>query len=148
MRHCLALVFRRIDLTEGDVPEPVKRPAGLRARGRRYWDSVIGEFDLTATELELLRETCRTLDDLDSLERAVRRDGVTVQGSTGQTRAHPALAEIRGLRVVLSRLAAQMQLPDEEGAAVPSAASLRAQKAANDRWAGVRQLRRDARGQA
>lgn len=124
----------------------VKRPSGLRARGRRYWDAVTADFDLEATELELLREACATLDEIDQLKAVVRKDGVTVAGSKGQVVTHPALTELRGMRLLLSRLAAQLDLPDEDGHAVPTATSLRAQKAANDRWTGVRQLRNGSRG--
>lgn len=146
MPHCLASIFRLVYATERDVAEDVKRPAGLRARGRRYWDAVTSEFNLTATELELLAEACRTLDEIDQLAKVLKTDGVTVAGSMGQVRTHPALIELRGLRMLLSRLTAQLSLPDEEGQAVPSAASLRAKKAADDRWAQVRQLRGGARG--
>jgi hypothetical protein len=123
------------------MAEDVKRPSGLRARGRRYWDAVTGEFDLASTELELLRELCGTLDEIDLLKAVLRKDGVTTAGSKGQVVAHPVLVELRGARLLLSRLAGQLDLPDEDGSTVPTAASLRAKKAATDRWANVRQMR-------
>lgn len=123
------------------MAEDVKRPVGLRARGKRFWDAVCAEYDLSGIELELLAELCRTLDELDLLSRVLRKDGVSASGSKGQLRMHPALIELRSSRLVVSRLAAQLDLPDDDGAAVRSATSLRASKAANDRWAGVRQIR-------
>jgi hypothetical protein len=110
------------------------RPARLRARGRGFWDATTGKYDLTAGEVQLLAEVCRTLDECEALSRALAADGVTVEGSKGQTRAHPALGELRAARVVLSRLLAQLQLPDDDGQAIPSAAALRSRTAAGQRW--------------
>jgi hypothetical protein len=46
-------------------------------------------FELSSSELELLVETCRLLDECESLSRAIGRDGMTVNGSAGQPRVHP-----------------------------------------------------------
>lgn len=112
----------------------VRRPARLRAKGRVLWDAVTAVYDLSDAELALLGEACRTLDQLEALDRQVAHDGLMVTGSMGQQRLHPALTEQRGLRLVLGRLLAQLALPDEEGQVIPSATSLRAREAAMHRW--------------
>jgi len=75
-----------------------------------------------------------TLDEIDALTAAIARDGVTVPGSAGQTRTHPAINEVRQHRLALGRLLAQLALPDLDGASIPKPTSLRASHAARTRW--------------
>lgn len=76
------------------------------------------------------------MDDLDNLAASVAEQGVMVLGSTKQTVVHPGLTEALGQRAVLHRLLAALALPDEDGAAVPSAQNIRAKRAAASRWRG------------
>jgi len=79
-------------------------PPDLGVRGRKFWRSTVASFELSGVELELLKECARLLDECESLRNAVDRDGVTVAGSAGQTRVHPALGELRQHRLaVMSR---------------------------------------------
>ncbi|AOT04942.1 hypothetical protein [Arthrobacter sp. U41] len=107
-------------------------PRELAPRGRKFWRLTVEVHELEPEELELLREACRTLDNLDALGRAIRVDGSMVKGSEGQSRIHPAFAEMRGAQVVLGRLLKQLAFPEPE--AEQSEASKRAQKAAQERW--------------
>ena len=100
-----------------------RKPNGLRAPGSRLWDSVLGDFDLEEHELALLVEAVRTVDLLDQLDAAVRRDGPLVEGPQG-TKAHPAAVEARQQRIALARLLAALRLPqgdegDEQAGARP-----------------------------
>src|SRR5215211_535862 len=76
-RSCHASRRREACDLSGRTPSP---PADLvaRGRGRRFWKSVLTEFEASPSELELLAEACRTLDEL---RRAVERDGAIVTGS-------------------------------------------------------------------
>lgn len=101
-----------------------KTPAGLDARGRRFWRAIVDAYDPSDSELELLLETCRTLDLVERLEAAVK------------SRPDPdpkIIAEIRAQRIALGRLLAQLAIP---AGAVESLTTLRARKAAQSRWAG------------
>jgi Phage terminase, small subunit len=111
-----------------------------RGRGRRFWKRIVGEWECSPAELELLSEVCRSLDELDALRRAVVKDGATVAGSRGQRRNHPALAELRQGRAELRRLLDALGTPQPLAAAaggdgVVSLTSRRAQRAARARWA-------------
>ncbi len=121
------------------MPSKPRPPTDLGARGRRFWQATMRTYDLSGPEQELLAEVCRLLDELDALQAVVDADGLTVTGSTGQVRVHPALNELRQHRLAVGRLLGQLELPDEDEQSVPSPASLRAAKAARARWA-----RRDA----
>ncbi|WP_336922375.1 P27 family phage terminase small subunit [Aquipuribacter sp. SD81] len=115
---------------------PRRAPAALGARGRRFWATTLGTFDLSDAEAELLAECCRLLDEIDALRRSVEQDGTTVRGSTGQPRVHPALAEVRQHRLALGRLLSQLDLPDEDGGVV-SPMRARSRRGHAARWGGA-----------
>lgn len=125
----------KLAVAKAQIP---RAPSGLKARGRRFWRETVAEHELSRPELALLEEIARTIDDIDLLHAAVRSDGVTTAGSTGQVRAHPALVELRAQRQVLGRLVAQLGLEDEDGTPqllTPATAKGRkGAKAANTRW--------------
>jgi hypothetical protein len=116
------------------TPRKPAAPADLGTRGRAFWRRTLAVFDLSEVELELLRECSRLLDECEALRGSVDVDGVTVKGSAGQVRVHPALSELRSHRLALGKLLAQLALPDEDMDALPSPTRARAQKAAATRW--------------
>jgi hypothetical protein len=123
------------------IPRP---SASLGAAGKALHVSICKAFDLEAgAELKLLELACCQADDIALLERAIKADGVTVTGSTGQSRLNPALAEVRQGRLALAKILGTLALPDEDD--VPrTASSRRAQMAANTRWARVERRRNGA----
>jgi terminase small subunit-like protein len=86
-------------------------PRGAKASGRRLWQSIMAEYELEQHELELLKEMCRTVDQLDDLAAIVAADGLMVRGPGLAERVHPAVVEARQLRIALARLAAALRLP-------------------------------------
>ena len=106
--------------TRPAMPSP---PEGTRAPGRRLWSSIVTEFELDEHEAALLVEAVRTVDLLDLLDAAVRRDGPMVDSPQG-LKAHPAAVEARQQRIALARLLAALRLPsgeagDEQASARP-----------------------------
>lgn len=96
----------------------MKRPDDLGPRGLGFWEATVARvddlgMDLTTDEREILTAAVRTLDEIDGLEEAIRKNGVTVDGSRGQQVAHPALSAVRAHRVVLGQLLKQLDLPEE-----------------------------------
>jgi hypothetical protein len=74
----------------------IQPPDGLEATGKQLWDSVVEVYALTPSETATLGEACRTADELDRLERAVRAlPDLMVTGSMGQLKPHPLLGEVR-----------------------------------------------------
>ncbi|MBA2531142.1 MAG: terminase [Nocardioidaceae bacterium] len=118
--------------------KPPRAPAGLARRGARFWRRVVGPFHLDDAETELLVEVCRALDECEALHAVVDEQGRTVAGSRGQVVAHPALSELRQTRLMLGRLLAQLELPDEDGDALRSPLQARGRRAATSRWGGAR----------
>jgi hypothetical protein len=90
---------------------------------------------LTAAEVEMLGQACRTCDELDRLEKAVRALAeLTTTGSTGQLKPHPLLAEVRTHRLLLERLTTALCLPDENEESAMRPGQKHAQRAARGRW--------------
>jgi hypothetical protein len=117
------------------MQDPLKPPTGLRATGRRLWLSVAERYVLTAAEVEMLGQACRTADELDRLERAVRAlPELTTTGSTGQLKPHPLLAEVRAHRLLLERLTTALYLPDEDQEVGLRPGQKHGQRAAEGRW--------------
>jgi hypothetical protein len=96
---------------------------------------VAGLYILTASEMEMLGQACRTADELDRLEKAVRKlPDLTTTGSTGQLKPHPLLEEVRRHRLLLERLTSALNLPDDTEEVGSRAGSRHARKAAEGRW--------------
>lgn len=117
----------------------VKAPVGLKAPGRRAWLAVTEVYELTVGELLVMEKYARTLDDVARVEAALIGEPLTTTGSTGQLRAHPLLAELRGMRALAASLLRMLDLPQEqEDGVVRSATSERKRAAAMVRWRGNR----------
>lgn len=126
-------------------------PKGLSVAGKALWRDVhaglSAAFELDERETALLAMAGRQADDVAELEAILKRDGLSVTGSTGQPRLHPAVAELRQGRLALARLLGGLELPNAEE--VPtSAASQRGRKAAEARWEQRRASRERAHGAA
>jgi len=128
-------------------PRP-KPPSDLGNAGRRLWSSIIADLaegmEFDARELAILAAAGRQADSIASLERAIRRDGTMVRGAAGQRRLNAAVTEVRQARVALARLLGELDLSDAASGS-QTAASRRARKAADTRWA-EHAARRAARG--
>lgn len=105
----------------------------LKARGRALWRNVMGKYVLDPAETALLHELCRTADELDALTAAMADQSPVVEGSQGQPRAHPLLAEIRQHRRVAENLAVALALP-VDGESIGRRRSANAKAAAHARW--------------
>lgn len=108
-------------------------PSGLGRSGRALWRDLQGEFGFAAHELAILVQVCRIVDRLDAIEAELAGATLTVEGSTGQPKAHPLLAEQRAQMRVLESLsrALSIPLPSED---VGRRRSPTAREAALQRW--------------
>jgi hypothetical protein len=127
-----------IPIGHAEPPAPPRAPAKLGAAGRKLWRSVTDAFELDAAELTTLEATCRTLDDLGRLEKALADAPVEVIGSTGQKRPNGLFAEVRASRLALVRLLQALDVGDAEQAGGGSARSNAGRRMARARWAGRR----------
>lgn len=111
-------------------------PKDLGSRGRKFWLDITAAFELERDETELLLEICRAMDLADALAAVLAAEGHTTEGSRGQRVAHPVIAPLTTVRGQLSRMLAQLGLPDQDAVALASPASTQARRAAQARWRG------------
>src|SRR3954451_15644018 len=85
--------------------EPEVEPYVGGSPGTRLWTHVLDEFEMSETELVLLREACRTADAVEELHGYVDEEGVMLDG-----RPNPALVELRQQRILLARLVVALRV--------------------------------------
>jgi hypothetical protein len=88
-------------------------PKGTGPSGRALWRDVLGRYELEQHELLLLREACRTVDELDELRAVSQAEGAVVTGPHG-VKTHPAITSAQTARVTLARLLAALRIPDDD----------------------------------
>ena len=110
-----------------------RAPSGLGTAGRALWRAVNAEFGLAPHESAILVQCCRVVDRLDAIEAELAGAPLTVEGSTGQPRAHPLLAEWRMQARVLESLSRALSIP-LPGEDVGRRRSPSAREAAVARW--------------
>lgn len=122
----------------------VRAPSGLNTRGKAFWSQITDDFDLDSAELEVLKEACRTLDEIEALKAAAVEHGPMVKGSAGQLTVNPALVEVRQARQAFERMVKVLALPSDDDAqltAAERAVSEDASKASRARWDKARGMR-------
>jgi len=98
-------------------------PKDLQGPGRALWRSILEDYDLSKPEMALLREACRTSDELEVLRSTVLAAEVVTEGSTGQPVIHRGYDELRKHREALTRLLTALELPVAVVPAVPKLAA-------------------------
>lgn len=74
-----------------------RMPRGLGTERKKLWESVIGEFDLSAEphKLRILFDACTTADVVKRLDDVARSAPLTVKGSAGQQVINPLIAQAK-----------------------------------------------------
>jgi phage terminase small subunit len=125
--------------TNSKIPAP---SIPLGESGMALWRRLQSVYRFNPLETFVLEQAAQQADLIASLEAIVARDGVTVTGSKGQPRIHPAVTAIASARRVLARLLKDVgiPLPEKQDAdpapspRSPSARSAGASYAAKKRW--------------
>ena len=107
---------------------------GLETAGKQLWDSVAASFVLNAGEVEILRQACRTSDEIVLLQAELRGSSLVVAGYAGQPRPNPLLKISQDHRLLLRRLVDSLALPDEGEESGLRPGQRHAQRAAQGRW--------------
>jgi hypothetical protein len=89
------------------APRP---PASAGEAGRRLWRAVLGEYELTGADLEVLRQAVTVADELAGLEALVRASGPLIRDRDGLPTPNPASQQHRLLSITLARLLAAIQV--------------------------------------
>jgi len=125
------------------MPRPPSPPADLGPAGAALWAAITATYVLAPAELAILGRAARTADILAGLDAVLAADGLTVAGSRGQPRVHPAVAAVEAQSRLLDALFRSLELPQPGEAAGRRHAPQQA-AAAKSRWQKAQER---ARGQ-
>lgn len=92
------------------MPALPKPPGHLRAPTRRWWRSVVEDFDLEAHHLRLLTRAAEAWDRGEEAREAVAKYGLTYTDRFGAPRARPEVAVERDSRIGFARLLRELAL--------------------------------------
>jgi P27 family predicted phage terminase small subunit len=84
-------------------------PHHLSREARRFWRSVLAEYELETHHLAILQAACEALDRTREARAAIEADGAYIDGRFGK-KAHPALAIERDSRTAMLRAIRELGL--------------------------------------
>lgn len=94
-------------------------PKHLGEHGRNLWQRIHRElperWSFDEREVAVLTLAAEQADDLAVIRESLKKQGATIEGSRGQQVANTLLNEARQARQTITRLLAQLALPDSEG---------------------------------
>jgi hypothetical protein len=88
------------------LPAP---PPGSGAAGKRHWRTILGDYELSGGDLEVLREIVVVADQIEAL-RPMMALGPFIKGPDGQPRTNPAVVQFRLMVLVKARLMAAIRV--------------------------------------
>lgn len=104
-------------MTKAADAERPKAPAHLKAATRRWFDSVLDDYELEQHDVRLLTLAAEAWDRGQQAREAIAENGLTFNDRFGAPHAHPAIAIERDNRIAFARLLRELSLsidgPDE-----------------------------------
>jgi len=91
-----------------------KPPAHLRAETRKWFESVLSEYELEDHHLKLLRLACESWDRCQQARTAISKYGLTYQDRFGAPRLRPEIGVERDSRLAFARMLRELALDVEE----------------------------------
>lgn len=88
----------------------LKAPKHLQPATRRWWQSVVADWQLEAHHVRLLTMAAAAWDTNEAAERAMAAEGLTTKDRFGQVRMHPAVTIARDAKVTFARLLRELDL--------------------------------------
>ena len=95
------------------MTEHLEPPAHLTRETAAWWRAVLGEYDLEAHHMRLLRLACESWDRCQQALDILDRDGLTTQTESGGLKAHPCIGIERDARLAFARLLRELDLDAE-----------------------------------
>ncbi|MBN2559397.1 MAG: hypothetical protein JXQ75_00505 [Phycisphaerae bacterium] len=93
-----------------------KPPKHLRAATRRWWQSVVDEYDLEPHHIQLLTLAAEAWDRCGEAREALAEHGTIYADRFGQPRSRPEVSIERDSRIAFARLVRELALDVNEPA--------------------------------
>lgn len=100
-------------------PRPPRAPRHLRPATRRWWSSVVAEYELEPHHVRLLTAAAEAWDRYQAARVVIDRDGVSYIDRFNAPRARPEVAVERDARLAFARLLRELALDVEPPAETP-----------------------------
>jgi|SRR5215467_12683743 len=100
-----------------------KAPKHLKVATRRWFESVIEDYELEPHHVRLLTLACETWDRCQEARDAVKKHGLTFENRYGEVKTRPEVAIERDCRIAFARLVRELNLdsePAEDGGRPPA----------------------------
>jgi P27 family predicted phage terminase small subunit len=94
------------------VESTLTPPKHLCAETRRWWSSVVEEYELEPHHVRLLTLAAETWDRIQQARRVIARDGLTAKTRDG-VKLHPAVRVEQDGKVIFARLLRELDLDVE-----------------------------------
>jgi P27 family predicted phage terminase small subunit len=118
--------FLETPMTTLAADQRPKAPAHLRAATRRWFESVLDDFDLEQHDIRLLTLSAEAWDRGQQAREALAKEGLTFDDRFGQPHARPEVAIERDARIAFARLLRELALsvegPSDEAPRAPRTA--------------------------
>ena len=96
-------------------------PSHLQENNRRWYRSVVRDYQLEPHHLKLLQAAAEAWDRLGQAREQIAKDGLVVTGSEGSLKAHPCVGIERDSRLAFARLIRELDLDVEAPGSTRSA---------------------------
>lgn len=93
-----------------------KTPEYLRPATRKWWASVVADYELEEHHIRLLTLACEAWDRTAEAREALSEAGMFTEDRFGQLRPHPAVGIERDSRLAFARLLRELALDVDESA--------------------------------
>ncbi|MGE0857794.1 MAG: P27 family phage terminase small subunit [Gammaproteobacteria bacterium] len=87
-----------------------KPPAHLQPATKRWWASVVSEFELEAHHVRLLTLAAEAFDRCQQARETIATEGPIFQDRFGQPKAHPSVGIERDSKIAFARLLRELDL--------------------------------------
>ena len=93
-----------------------RMPRGLGTEGKKLWESVIDEFNLSVEphKRRILFDACKIADSIKRMDDEAAKQPLVVKGSTGQPVIHPCIAQAQAARGLLAQLLGRLNFAPPE----------------------------------
>lgn len=102
-----------LKLDSGTEPVEFKPPKHLKAGTRKWWATVVREYELEEHHLRLLTLAAEAWDRCEQARKALAKHGLTYNDRFHQPRARPEVAIERDSRIAFARLLRELDLDVE-----------------------------------
>jgi len=90
----------------------IKAPAWLRPESKKWFLSVLDDYDLEESEIKILTLACEAFDRATQAREAITEHGIYFTDRFGSPRKHPAVSVEESARIAFARLVRELDISD------------------------------------